>query len=373
MTPGPCPVPPSVRLAIARPVMHHRSEEYHETHKAVISGLKKVFKTEGDIFIFAASGTGAMEAAVANTLSPGDSALVILGGKFAERWADICEVHGAEVKPIEVEWGRAVRPGAVERALAKNPGIKAVFATLCETSTTVKTDIEALARITASTRAILVVDAISGLASSDLQMDNWGVDVAISAGQKGLMVPTGLSFAAMRGAKARAAVEESRMPKYYFDWRAAREAAARNETAWSAPASMIAGLRESLDLILAEGVDNVIARHAVMARACRAGVTALGLRLLAPDAPADGVTGVWIPEGISAEDLKSRLAEECGVLVAGGQGKLKGRIIRIAHLGYCDIFNVLTAVSALEIALSGLGYSVEPGKGAAAVQKALTA
>jgi aspartate aminotransferase-like enzyme len=370
MTPGPCPVPPSVRQALALPVIHHRSNEYHELHRSVSEGLRQVFKTRGDILIFASSGSGAMEGAVVNTLSPGDNAAVIRGGKFAERWEKICNAYGAGVIPIDVAWGEAVRPESVAAVLAKHPGVRAVFATLCETSTTVKHDIEALAKITSKTGTLLVVDSISGLATVDLRMDDWGVDVAVAAGQKGLMIPTGLAVAAVGSEKAWGLIQNSRMPKYYFDWKLARAAAEKNETVWSAPASAVVALNESLKMILAEGVDNVLARHARLGKACRAGVSALGLKLLAPGSPSDGVTGVWVPDGISGVELKKTLHESFGVIVAGGQEKLKGKIIRIAHTGYVDISDVVTAISSLELSLKALGYPVEPGKGVKAAEEA---
>jgi aspartate aminotransferase-like enzyme len=235
----------------------------------------------------------------------------------------------------------------------------------------VKTDIEALAKITRNTPTILVVDAVSGLGCSDLQMDNWGVDVAVAGGQKGFMIPTGLAFVAISSKKTWDLVEKSTIPKYYFDWNPARKMAAKNETAWSSPASLIVGLKESLDMILAEGVDNVLARHSRLAKACRAGATALGLKLLAPDAPADGLTGVCAPEGVSGADLKKTLYKKYGINVAGGQEQLKGKIIRIAHMGYADTFDIITVIAALEMALKDLGYPVEIGKGVKAAANVL--
>ncbi|MCX6356611.1 MAG: alanine--glyoxylate aminotransferase family protein [Candidatus Aureabacteria bacterium] len=372
MTPGPAPVPPEVALKLAQPIIHHRSDEYHAIHAAVVSGLRNILGSTGDILPFPGSGTAAMESAVVNTLSPGDTAVVIRCGKFSNRWAEICGAFGATVVPVDVEWGRAVDPAAVAAALAKHPAA-AVFATLCETSTTVKTDIAALARLVKPADALLVVDAISGLACSEFRMDKWGVDVAVAAGQKGLMVPTGLAIAAVSGAKAWRAVDQSRMPKYYFDWKRARVSAGGNETAWSAPASLMAALAQSLDLILREGIETVLARHARLAHACRAGVTALGLRLLAPDAPADGVTGVWAPPGISGDALKGHMAAKYGVHVAGGQEQLKDKIIRIAHMGYADTFDIITAVSAIEMALTDLGHAVERGRGVSAAEAVLSA
>lgn len=371
LTPGPCPVPSRVRLAIARPVIHHRSDEYHRVHAEVVAGLRQVFRTSGDVFLFASSGTGVMESAVVNLLSAGDTAIVICGGKFGERWAEICKAHGVIVAPVDVDWGKAVDPASVEKALVEIPDAAAVFATLCETSTGTKTDIRALAAITREKRAVLVTDATSGLCVSELRMDAWGVDVAVAGCQKGLMLPTGLGVAVVGSAKARGLVEKSRLSKYYFDWKAAGAAATKNETAWSAPASLVIGLKESLDLIMAEGLDAVLARHARLARAGRAGAAALGLELLAKDSPAEGLTALIVPEGIQADALRERMAEQYGVLVAGGQGPLRGKIIRIAHMGYADALDVIAAISALEMALADLGWPVEIGKGVSAAEREL--
>lgn len=370
MTPGPCPVHPDAALALARHVIHHRSEEYHALHASVTKGLREIVGTAGEILLFASTGTGAMESAVVNTLSPGDRALVLRCGKFSARWGEICAAHGAEAISVDAPWGEAVPPDAVSRALDAHPGAAAVFATLCETSTGVKTDIEAIAARVRPTPAAFVVDAVSGLASSAFRMDDWGVDVAVSAGQKGLMIPTGLGVAAVGEGKGGALAARSRMPRYYFDWTAALAAARKNETAWSAPGSLVAALKISLDLILAEGLDRVLERHARMGRACRAGVSALGLRLLAPSSPADGLTAAYPPPGIAADDLRRRLREGYGITVAGGQGELKGRIIRVAHMGWAGPFDVLTAVAGIEMALADLGAPAEPGKGVAATEAA---
>ncbi|MDD5557248.1 MAG: alanine--glyoxylate aminotransferase family protein [bacterium] len=371
LTPGPCPVPPRVGLAVARPVIHHRSDEYHALHAAVTAGLRSVLCTAGDVLLFACTGTGVMEAAVSNLLSPGDEAVVVRGGKFGDRWAEICAAFGARVVPVDVEWGEAVSPGDVAAALRRHPAAKAVFSTLCETSTGVKTDIEALGRVAGGGGAALVVDATSGLCCSEFRMDDWGVDVAVAGCQKGLMCPTGLGIAVVGSRRARALIEKSSAARYYYDWRPAIEAAGRSETAWSSPAALVAGLAEALDGILAEGLEACIARHRRLGEACRAGVAGMGLRLLAPDAPADGLTAVRTPDRIDADLLRERMRERYGVLVAGGQGRLRGRIIRIAHMGYAGPFDVVTALAALGMALADLGRPVEIGRGLAAAAEVL--
>ena len=372
MTPGPCPVPPEVRLALARPVIHHRTEEYHAVHAAVVDGLRKILKTEkNDVFLFASTGTGAMESAVANTLSAGDKAIVVRGGKFSERWGELCRAYGAIFIPLDLEWGKSVDPGLIEKQLTENPDVRVVFTTLCETSTGAKTDIEAIGKIVAGTGAILVVDAVTGLGVSEMETDAWGLDVVVCGGQKAFMVPTGLAFVCV-SEKAWERVDLAKSPRYYFDYRKAKKAADKNETPWSAPASLIIALKESIDRILGEGVENVIARHAALSGALRAGVAALGLEILAKY-PSDGVTAIVPPDGVSADDLRETMRDKYGVTVAGGQERLKGKIIRVGTMGYCDASNVIAALSALEMSLRDLGHAIDPGTGVRAAEEVLMA
>lgn len=368
-TPGPTPVPPESLLAMARPVDHHRLEEVSEAIREVSEDLKHVFKTSNDVLILTSSGTGAMEAAVVNLLSPGDKAIAIRGGKFGERWWEICAAYGVEAIPIDVEWGRAVDPEAVERALKEEGGVKAVFATLCETSTGVLHDIRALAEIVRGTEAVLVVDAISGLGADELPMDEWGVDVVVAGSQKGLMAPPGLAFIAL-SEKAWKMAESSKLPKYYFDLRRARESKEKGTTPFTPAIALIICLRESLRLIVEEGIDNVIARHARLARAMREAVEAIGLKLFA-ERPANAVTAVKVPEGIDGVKLVKHLRSAYGVTFAGGQEKLKGKIVRVAHLGWMDGLDVVTAAAALEMGLRDMGYPVEMGRGVAAAVRSL--
>lgn len=368
-TPGPTPVPPESLLAMARPVDHHRLEEASEAIREVSENLKHVFKTSNDVLILTSSGTGAMEAAVVNLLSPGDKAVTIRGGKFGERWWEICEAYGVEAIPIDVEWGRAVDPEAVERVLKGESGVKAVFATLCETSTGVLHDIRALAEIVRGTEAVLVVDAISGLGADELPMDEWGVDVVVAGSQKGLMTPPGLAFIAL-SEKAWRMVESSKLPKYYFDLKKAREAKGKGTTPFTPAITLIIGLRESLRLIVEEGIDNVVARHARLARAMREAVEAMGLELFA-ERPANAVTAIKVPEGIDGVELVKRLRSAHGVTFAGGQERLKGKIVRVAHLGWMDELDVVTAAAALEMGLKEMGHPIEAGKGVATAVRSL--
>ncbi len=367
MAPGPTSLPPQVLLAMAKPVIHHRTEEFKAILKEINEGLQYIFRTSYPVLMFSASGTGAMEAAVVNTLSRGDRALVVRGGKFGERWGELCEAYGIEAQVLDVEWGRAVQPSEVEAALKKDADIKAVFTTLCETSTCVRTDIEALGKVVAKHRAVLVVDAISGLCADELRTDDWAVDIVVAGSQKGLMLPPGLSFVSV-SPKAREMFKKSNLPKYYLSFEKALKSLAKTDTPFTSAISLIYGLRESIALLRGEGLDNVISRHARLAKATREAVRALGLELLSK-APSNVATAILMPPGIDGDALRKRLSSDHNITVAGGQEKLKGRIIRLAHLGYCEESDVITAVSALEMVLNRLGHTCKPGAGVAAAEK----
>lgn len=369
LAPGPTPVPPDSLLAMARPIIHHRHPEYEQLFAEVRGGLKDLFQTEGEVLIFTSSGTGGMEAAVVNTLSRGDKALVIRGGKFGERWGEICQAYGVEVVPIDVEWGKAVEPERVAEALEKEPSIRAVFATHSETSTGVLHDIQAVAKLVRETSAILVVDAITSLGVTELPVDAWGLDVVVAGSQKALMLPPGLAFCAV-SEKAWAFVEHSKLPKFYFDFKETRKSQEKNQSPFTPAVSLVVALKESLRLIMAEGLEAVFTRHDRLARATRAGVRALGLELLA-ERPSPAVTAVKAPRGISGGEIVRALRLRHGVTIAGGQGKLKGTIFRIAHLGYADTSDVIVVLSALEFVLAELGVPVKLGEGVRAAQEAL--
>ncbi len=370
-SPGPTPVPERVLLAMAQPLIHHRDPAFEEIFQEVREGLKYVFQTEQDVLVFASSGTGAMEGVVVNTLSPGDNVLVVRGGKFGERWGEICEAYGIEVTPIDVPWGEAVDPEMVSRALDGDPSIKAVLVQACETSTGVIHPIEELAEIVRGRDGtILVVDAISALGTYDLPMDRWGLDVVVSGSQKALMLPPGLSFVAL-SPKAWGFVERSTLPKYYFDFKKERESQRKNQSQFTPAISLVVGLREALRMIREEGLESVFARHEKLARATREAVKALGLELLA-SSPSPSVTAIKVPPGIDGKKLKNAFEERFGLIVAGGQAKLKGKIIRIAHMGYFQPTDVLQAIGALEMLLKEMGYPVEMGKGVKVAEEILS-
>ncbi len=369
LAPGPTPVPPEVLLAMAQPVLHHRTPEFEALFAQARRGLQWLFQTRREVLILAASGTGAMEGAVVNACSPGDRVLVIRGGKFGERWAEICQAYGLSVIPVEVPYGKAVDPQAVAAALRREPGVAAVFATHSETSTGVLHDLEAIAAIVRQTPALLVADAITSLGVVDLPTDAWGVDVVVAGSQKAMMLPPGLAFACLSD-RAWAAAERARLPRYYFNFLVERKIQAKHQTAWTPAISLIAGLKAALDLLQAEGLPAIFARHERLARATRAAVTALGLELFA-ERPSPAVTAVKVPEGVDGGAIVRVLRDKHGISIAGGQGSMKGKIFRIATLGYADAYDVLTGIAALEFTLAELGYPVRLGDGLRAAQNVL--
>jgi len=368
LTPGPTPLPPEVMEAMARPIIHHRTPQFQAFLKEAAEGLKYIFQTKNDVFIITSSGTGAMEAAVANLLSPGDIALSIQGGKFGERWTELCKAYGIEAEVLDVEWGKAVAPQEIGRRLKANPKIKAVFATLCETSTGVANDIEATGEVVKDSNAVLVVDAISGLGAIDLKTDAWNCDVVVSGSQKGLMLPPGLSFISI-SPKAWKLAENSKCPKYYFSLKAAKKAYDKTDTPFTPAITLIIALIEALKMIKEEGLENIFARHKKMADAARAAVKALGLELFAPDAGSDVVTAVKVPAGIDGEKLVKTMRDTYGVTMAGGQSEMKGKIFRLAHMGYIEEFDIIAGISCLEKVLAQMGYKFNLGAGVRAAQE----
>ena len=366
-TPGPTPIPPEALLAMAQPIDYHRSEDTVALIKDVLQKLKHVFQTENDVLFLTASGTGGMEGAVANLLSRGDKVIVIRSGKFGERWADICTAFDVEVIPIDVPYGDAVEPQAVETLLTENPNIKAVFATLCETSTGVLHDIEALARLTQVRPTLLVVDAVSGLGADDLQMDNWGVDVVVSCTQKGLMTPPGLAVVALNQ-RAWAAVERSDLPKYYFDFRKAYESGLEGSVPYTPAVTLLTALQCALGRICEEGICNTIARHSRLATATRSAVKGLGLSLFATS-PANTVTSIRLPEEIDGKAFINLMRDKYGITYAGGQSQLSGKIVRIAHLGWMNENDVIVALAAFEQGLAEIGCDIPIGAGVTAAQE----
>jgi len=368
LTPGPTPLPPQVCEALARPIIHHRTPQFQSILKEVEEGLKYVFQTTNDVFILASSGTGAMEAAVVNLLSSGDYALVIQGGKFGERWTEICSSYGIMIEVIDVEWGKAVDSLDIAKKLKANPKIRAVFTTLCETSTGVTNDIEAIGKIVKDSSAVLVVDAISGLGAIDLKTDAWNCDAVVSGSQKGLMLPPGLAFISL-SPKAVKVMASVKCPRYYFDLKTAKKALDKTDTPFTPAIGLIIALCEALRMMKQDGLENIFRRHRKMAEATRAAVKALGLELFAPGAASDVVTSVKVPQGIDGEKLVKTMRDTYGVTIAGGQSELKGKVFRFAHMGYIEEFDIIMGISCLEKVLKQMGYNFELGAGIKAAEE----
>jgi len=370
-TPGPTPVPEAVSLAMAAPIIHHRTPEFEALFAEVNDGLKYLFQTQNEVFTLACSGTGAMEAAVVNILSRGEKVLVIRGGKFGERWAEIASAYGAQVEAVDVEWGHPINLDLVANRLKATPDLKAVFATQSETSTGVLYDVQALGELVRGHQALLVVDAITGIGVHELLTDAWHLDVVVTGSQKGMMLPPGLAFVTLSQA-AWQAVETSDMPRYYFDLDKARQSLEKNQTPYTPAVSLVVGLKEALGMIRTEALENIWRRHQRQAQATRDAVRALGLELFA-QSPSNVLTAVIAPQAPSAKQIIATLFEQYGVKVAGGQDRLKDRIFRISHIGYVDHADIVGMVSALEGALKHLGWNFEVGAGVAAAQRVLTA
>ncbi len=370
-SPGPTMLPQDIMLRMAEPIIHHREEEYKRIFQEVREGLRYLFQTKNEVLLFTSSGTGAMEGAVCNLLSSGDKALVVRGGKFGERWGEICQAYGIEVKPIDVEWGEAVDPEVIGACLKRDPSIRAVFTQASETSTGVMHPIKEIAEITGTyEETVIVVDAITGIGVFDIPTDAWNLDVVVSGSQKALMLPPGLSFVVLSD-KAWGFVERSNLPKYYFDFKQELKSAEKNQNTFTPAITLVIGLGESLRKIRQEGLEAVFARHDLLARATREAVKALGLELFAAESPSNALTAVKVPDEIGANEIKDRFFEEFGITVAGGQDRAKGKIIRIAHLGYYGRLDMIMVISALEMVLKEMGYQFELGSGVRAAEEVL--
>lgn len=369
MTPGPTPVPEEVLLELARPVIHHRSAECKKAIEEAVGGLKEVFQTQNDVLIFTSSGTGAMEAAVVNTVPKGGKAIVLNAGWFALRWAKICQTHGINAITIDTEWGRPTDPTRVANALKEHPDATAVFGTLSETSTGTGHPVAATGKVVAATDAVFVVDGISGVGAMECRTDEWGIDLLAVGSQKALMLPPGLAFLSV-SPKGWKKIDAFDAPTFYFNLKAARKKIAEFDTPYTPAHTLIMALNVSLKRIRAEGMENVWKRHAILSAACQAGIEALGLKLFS-SRPAEGLTAFWLPEGIQDGDLRGRLQKEFGIWFVGGQDKLKGKICRIGHMGYVDELDVIATLAGLEMILTDLGHKVEPGKGVTAAQQIL--
>lgn len=373
LIPGPTPLPPEVLEAMGKPVINHRGETFSRMLSTVLGGLQQIYQTKSSVLPFSASGTGGLEAAIVNILSPGDRVLAVGCGAFGDRFAGIAAAFGAEVIRVEAEWGSANNPAAVREALQRHPEVKAVLITHNETSTGVTNPLQALAEAARSSMALLVVDAVSSLGAIDLQMDAWGLDIVISGSQKALMAPPGMVFIAVspRGWEA---VPSARMPKHYFSFAQARDhlKAGATFTPFTPALPVLYALEVSIPMILREGLPARFARHRRLARATREGVAALGLAVL-PKAEfaSETVTAVRMPSGMDVKGLLRYLEREDNVILQGGQGRLEGKIIRIGHMGYVQQHQIVDALAALERALPRFGHPVTPGAGVEAAGQVL--
>jgi len=367
MTPGPAPVPEDVLLELARPVIHHRSAEAKKVITDVAGDLKEVFQTKNDVMILTASGTGAMEAAAVNTVPPGGKALVLSAGHFAARWANICKAYGINAVSLETEWGHPVDPAQVAEALKQHPDTVCVMGTLSETSTGTGHPVEAIGKIVAETPAVFAVDGISGVGAMECRTDDWHIDLLCVGSQKALMLPPGLAFVTV-SPKAWAKIDAFNAHSFYFNLKSARKKMAEFDTPYTPAHTLILALRASLRRIREEGIENVWRRHKIMSEACQAGIQALGLELFSAR-PAEGLTAFRVPDGLKDTDIRNRLSERFGITTVGGQDKLKGKIVRVGHMGYMDEIDVVGGLAALEMVLSDLGLEIEPGCAVTAAQQ----
>ncbi len=369
-TPGPTPVPPEVLAALAAPIVHHRSPDFVPIYERTLARLRDVCRTESDVLLFTASGTGAFESAVANLVSPGEPHLVVSAGNFGERWAALTAAYGADVDHLRYAWGETPDPDDV-RARLREREAKAVWLVQSETSTGVVADVRAIAAAAKEAGALVVVDAVSSLGAVPCETDAWGLDVVVSGSQKALMTPPGLGLAAVSDAAFAAA---GSAPRFYFDWERTRKAQSKLDAPFTPPVSLVAGLDVALGLLLEEGLEASFERHVRLGRAARAGVKALGLELFSPDEDRSAVvTAVRAPAGVDSGDVVRGLRDRFGITIANGQGELKGTIFRLGHIGWFDVFDITTQIAAVELVLTDLGADVERGDAVTAALEAFSA
>jgi len=370
MTPGPTPVPPEVLLAMAEPIIHHRGADFRHAFVECSERLKEVFKTKNDVIMFAASGTGGMDSAVSNINAPGDRVVVHSAGNFGERWAKIADTYGLEVAHIKEEWGATPDPAKLAAELEKAPA-KAVYLTHSETSTGVVADIKELAAVAKKHGALVVVDCISSMGAIPVETDAWGLDVVVVGSQKALMLPPGLAAVSISDAARAASEEPGRCPSFFLNWPAALKALGNETTAFTPAVTLVLGMNVALGMMLEEGLEARYDMHKRLGRACRAGIKAMGLELFSPDEDRSAVvTAAKAPEGIDGQKIVGTMRDKYAVQIVGGQGILKGHIFRIGHIGYYDIFDITTALEAVELALVDLGADIKRG---VAVNSALAA
>ena len=372
--PGPTALPPTVRAAGARQMINHRGPEFAAMLARILDGMKPFFGTTSDVAILSCAGSGGLEAAVVNTLSPGDRALGVSIGAFGDRFAKIASVYGADVVKLDVEWGRAAEPALVREALERDGPFRAVLLTHNETSTGVMNPIPELAAVVrdVSPDSLILVDSVSGLGAVPFAMDEWGIDLVVTGSQKAWMAAPGLAMVAA-SERGWAAMETARMPRFYLDLRRHRDSHAGGETPWTPAIAVVYQVDEGLRLMQAEGAESVFARHEACAAAARAGLGALGFELFAdPRHASRTVTCVRIPDGVDWKQVNGEVKRR-GIVLAGGQGKLAGQVFRLGHLGSVTVEEILGAIAALEAVVIGQGREVEPGSAVGAAQAAALA
>lgn len=373
LTPGPTPIPERIYATFATPILHHRTPEFEELFSRVRKNLQSLFQTKNDVLVLACTGTGAMEAALINVVSPGDEILTLNAGKFGERWTLLGQKLGMTVHELKVDPGVTPEPKEIETWMAAHPKAKAVFFQASETSTGVMLPTQAICSLARAAGLLSICDAITACGVFDLPVDQWGIDVLITGSQKAFMIPPGLAMISLSD-QAWSAVENSKTPRFYFDLRKERKAQSKNQTAWTPAISLIQGLDVALDMLHREGLQNTFKRHEVLAAATRAGVTALGLELLAKKNPSTAVTAVKVPSSISdGKKIPKYMRENLGVTITGGQDELEGKIFRLSHFGYCGPFDIITGLSALELTLKHLGHPFTLGSAVKAALEVFSA
>ena len=370
LTPGPTPVPPEVLAELAKPVIHHRERDYRDVYERCLVRLREVYRTQHDVLMFTTSGTGAFESAVANLTSPGDRQLVLSAGNFGERWAGMARAFGVDLVHVRLEWGETPEPEDLRAALADAGGVRVVYLTHSETSTGVVCDVQALAATAKEAGALVVVDAVSSLGAVPLETDAWGIDVVVSGSQKALMCPPGVAFVSVSPAALEAA-SRATAHRYVMDWERTRKAQAKLDAPFTPAIPIVRALDVALGLLLDEGLEAAFDRHARLGRACREGAKAMGLELFSPDEERSAVvTAIRAPDGVDATEVVEQLRDRFGITIANGQGELKGKIFRIGHIGWFDVFDITTALAAVELVLADAGADIERG---VAVTRALEA
>ncbi len=368
LTPGPTPLYPKALQAMMGAEIHHRTQDFRDLYLSVLADLKKVLSTTNDVLILASSGTGAMEASITNCFSPGDRVIVCSAGKFGERWVELTQAYNLNPLVLSAPYGSVVEPATLQKALAANPDAKAVFVQASESSTGAAHDVRAMGEIVKTTPALFIVDAITGIGTMPLDIDNWGLDFVIGGSQKAFMLPPGLAFISV-SPKAWATMESARLPRYYFDLRREKKNAAKGESSWTPATSLILGLAEVLKYIQTLGMNELINNAQQLAAATRAACGALGLELFAPANPSGAVTAIKAPPGLSSTVIVKEFRQKFGSIIADGQSEMQGRLFRIAHLGYFDVADLFALVAELELILLAHDVPVKLGAGVAAVQQ----